>query len=69
MEHHLRYLSDFIQGHYSVPAPATIVAELSNARVDPALARFRTAHELSLAGALEAVRRTVHEVAGAEVAR
>lgn len=69
MEHHLRYLSDFIQGHYSVPAPVTVVAELSNARVDPALARFRAEHELSLEGALEAVRRSVHEVAGEEVSR
>lgn len=54
MEHHLRYLTDFIVGHYAVAPPVTVVAELGNARVDPGLAELRAAHEASLAAAYDA---------------
>ncbi|KAA1425790.1 FMN-dependent NADH-azoreductase [Nocardioides antri] len=69
MEHHLRYLSDFIFGHYSVPEPLTVVAELSNARVDPVLAQFKGAHEDSVAAALASVRSAAREVASLVEAR
>ncbi len=44
VEHQTRYLSDFIQGHYAVPAPDVITVDLANSSVDPALASSRDEH-------------------------
>ena len=57
-EHHVRYLTDFVQGHYSVPAPTVIVAELTNATVDPSLATLEPAHQASVEAALAEARRS-----------
>lgn len=52
----MRYLSDFVQGHFGVPAPATITIDLSNSLVDPLLADAHERHLLSYkAAASEAV--------------
>jgi FMN-dependent NADH-azoreductase len=53
VEHQVEYLTDFVQGHFAVPAPEVVVVELSNARVDPLLARHRELHDRSLASAHE----------------
>jgi FMN-dependent NADH-azoreductase len=55
-DHHARYLSDFFQGHYNVPAPQVITVEWANSRVDPALADQRSAHDESVRAALEAAQ-------------
>ncbi|OBB33159.1 FMN-dependent NADH-azoreductase [Mycolicibacterium peregrinum] len=49
-----RFLRDFFAGHYGVTDTVFINAEMANARVDPALAQFRVAHDESLAHALAA---------------
>ena len=61
VEHHTRYLSDFFQGHFSVPAPTVIVTEWANSLVDPSLAGRRSDHEQSLRDALEAARASARE--------
>ena len=52
VEHQARYLSDFVQGHFSVPPPATITVDLGNSRVDPLLATAREKHDRSYESAL-----------------
>nr|WP_246303487.1 NAD(P)H-dependent oxidoreductase [Nocardioides thalensis] len=69
MEHHVRYLSDFIVGHYSVEPPISVVAELNNARVDPALAHLQEAHEASLADAIASARAAARQVIPLEEVR
>jgi len=69
MEHHVRYLSDLVEGHFALPKPVAVVAELSNARVDPTLVRFRGAHEESLARALEDARAAARTMATRPVVR
>ncbi len=49
-----RFLRDFVAGHYGVADTVFINAEMANARVDPALARFRSMHDDSTAQALAA---------------
>ncbi|MGV0805026.1 FMN-dependent NADH-azoreductase [Mycolicibacterium setense] len=49
-----RFLRDFFAGHYAVTDTVFINAEMANARVDPALAQFRDAHDKSLTAALVA---------------
>ncbi|QRY43915.1 NAD(P)H-dependent oxidoreductase [Mycolicibacterium boenickei] len=51
-----RFLRDFVAGHYGVADTVFINAEMANARVDPALARFRSMHDDSTAQALAAAR-------------
>jgi FMN-dependent NADH-azoreductase len=55
-EHQTRYLSDFVQGHFSVAAPEVVVVDLANALVDPLLSHRRGEHEASAAMAMERVR-------------
>ncbi|MEU8104694.1 NAD(P)H-dependent oxidoreductase [Nonomuraea muscovyensis] len=57
VDHEERYLRDFFKGHFAVEDVTFVHAELVNARLDPALAHLRGAHEASLAAALEAVSR------------
>ncbi|WP_101785934.1 FMN-dependent NADH-azoreductase [Nonomuraea indica] len=57
VDHEERYLRDFFKGHFAVEDVTFVHAELVNARLDPALAHLRGAHEESLAAALEAVSR------------
>src|SRR5690606_9126175 len=56
-DHQERYLRDFFAGHFDVEDVRFIHAELVNARVDPALAHLRAAHEESLAAALKEAAR------------
>lgn len=56
VEHQTRYLSDFVQGHFSVAEPEIVAVDLANARVDPLLADHRRAHDASLEAALERAR-------------
>ncbi|ODR16448.1 FMN-dependent NADH-azoreductase [Mycolicibacterium porcinum] len=58
-----RFLRDFFAGHYAVTDTVFINAEMANARVDPALAQFRDAHDASLAAALSAARALAEEYA------
>lgn len=58
-----RFLRDFFAGHYAVTDTVFINAEMANARVDPALAQFRDAHDASLAAALSAARALAAEYA------
>lgn len=58
-----RFLRDFFTGHYAVTDTVFINAEMANARVDPALARFRDAHDKSLAAALTEARALAAEYA------
>ncbi|MBX8690981.1 FMN-dependent NADH-azoreductase [Mycobacterium vulneris] len=58
-----RFLRDFFAGHYAVTDTVFINAEMANARVDPALAQFRDAHDTSLAAALSAARALAEEYA------
>ncbi|GLZ08539.1 hypothetical protein Acsp03_60050 [Actinomadura sp. NBRC 104412] len=55
-DHQERYLRDFFVGHFAVDDVTFINAELVNARIDPALAHLRDAHERSLAEALKSAR-------------
>ncbi|WIM93256.1 NAD(P)H-dependent oxidoreductase [Actinoplanes oblitus] len=59
VDHQERYLRDFFTGHFAVPdaAMAFLGTELVNARVDPALAGRRDAHEVSRSAALTAARK------------
>ncbi|MDF2705403.1 MAG: FMN-dependent NADH-azoreductase [Nonomuraea muscovyensis] len=57
VDHEERYLRDFFKGHFAVEDVTFVHAELVNARLDPALAHLRGAHEASLTAALEAVSR------------
>ncbi|MGW7483535.1 FMN-dependent NADH-azoreductase [Nonomuraea muscovyensis] len=57
VDHEERYLRDFFKGHFAVEDVTFVHAELVNARLDPALAHLRGAHEASLSAALEAVSR------------
>ncbi|MFG3441008.1 FMN-dependent NADH-azoreductase [Nonomuraea sp. NPDC047897] len=57
VDHEERYLRDFFKGHFAVEDVTFVHAELVNARLDPALAHLRGAHEESLAAAREAVSR------------
>ncbi|WP_043625740.1 FMN-dependent NADH-azoreductase [Nonomuraea candida] len=56
-DHQERYLRDFFKGHFQVEDVTFIHAELANARLDPALAHLRQAHEESLAAALKEAAR------------
>ena len=56
-EHQTTYLSDLVQGHFGVPAPTVVTADLANSRVDPRLAGARQEHEASVEAALAAARR------------
>ncbi len=58
-----RFLRDFFAGHYAVTDTVFINAEMANARVDPALAQFRDAHDRSLAVALTEARNLAEEYA------
>ena len=69
VEHQTRYLSDFVQGHFSVAEPEIVAVDLANARVDPLLAAHRRAHEESLAEALERAREVGRRLSGAESRR
>ncbi|WP_131740407.1 FMN-dependent NADH-azoreductase [Actinomadura roseirufa] len=51
-DHQERFLRDFFAGHFAVEDVASVAAELVNARLDPALAHLREAHEESYAAAL-----------------
>ncbi|RBQ16022.1 FMN-dependent NADH-azoreductase [Spongiactinospora rosea] len=55
-DHQERYLRDFLAGHLSVRDAVFVNAELTNSRVDPALAHLRAEHEESYAAALRAAR-------------
>lgn len=55
VDHQERYLRDFLNGHFAVDDVTFFHAELANARLDPALAHLRLAHEESLANALKGV--------------
>jgi FMN-dependent NADH-azoreductase len=63
VEHQLTFLSDFIAGHYRLPAPRTLAVDLANTRVDPLLRARRDDHELSLRLALHAIDELVDAVA------
>jgi FMN-dependent NADH-azoreductase len=56
VEHQTRYLSDFVQGHFSVAAPEVVTVDLANARVDPLLAHRRGEHEASVEDAFQQAR-------------
>lgn len=56
LEHQTRYLSDVVQGHFSVAAPEIVTVDLANARVDPLLAHHLRGHEESLEDAFERAR-------------
>ncbi len=56
VEHQTRYLSDFVQGHFSVAEPELVAVDLANARVDPLLAHHRSEHEASVRAAFEQAR-------------
>jgi FMN-dependent NADH-azoreductase len=56
VEHQTSYLSDFVQGHFSVAAPVIVAVDLANARVDPLLVHHRSDHEASLEDAFEQAR-------------
>ncbi|WP_029107466.1 NAD(P)H-dependent oxidoreductase [Mycobacterium sp. URHD0025] len=58
-----RFLRDFFAGHYAVTDTVFINAEMANARVDPALAQFRDAHDRSLTVALTEARNLAEEYA------
>lgn len=59
-DHQERYLRDFFAGHFAIPDEAMdfLGTELVNARVDPALAARRAAHDASREAALAAARKT-----------
>ncbi|WP_167454948.1 FMN-dependent NADH-azoreductase [Amycolatopsis kentuckyensis] len=54
-DHHERYLRDFIAGHYGVDDVRFVHAELTNALVDPQLAKRDGERKASLDAALEAI--------------
>jgi FMN-dependent NADH-azoreductase len=56
VEHQTRYLSDFVQGHFSVSSPSTITIDLGNSRVDPLLAGALDKHQVSYEAALREAR-------------
>ncbi|WP_214412300.1 FMN-dependent NADH-azoreductase [Sphaerisporangium fuscum] len=60
-DHQERYLRDFFEGHFAVTDTVFVNAELANARLDPAMAHLRAAHEESYAAALSAARRLAEE--------
>ena len=64
VEHQVRYLTDFVVGHFGVAEPAVIVVELANARVDPLLEQFLDDHTSSLNAAIAAARRLGAQLAG-----
>lgn len=64
LEHQLTYLSDFVQGHFGVDPPNSVVIELSNSRVDPLLAGARDEHERSVREALREARALASELLG-----
>lgn len=55
-EHQVRYLSDFMAGHFAVEPPALVTVDLVNATVDPLLEARRSEHEDSLRDALASAR-------------
>ena len=55
-EHQVRYLTDFVVGHFGVAEPEVIVVEMANARVDPVLEPFLGDHISSMNAALAAAR-------------
>ncbi|WP_152361477.1 FMN-dependent NADH-azoreductase [Microlunatus speluncae] len=48
VEHLLTYLTDFVTGHFRLPAPRTLAVDLANARVDPLLESRRQEYQASL---------------------
>ncbi len=69
VEHQARYLSDFVQGHFSLAEPEIVAVDLANARVDPLLAHLRHGHDESLAAALARVREVGDRLSGARCSR
>lgn len=62
-DHQERYLRDFIAGHFAVKDVRFVHAELTNARLDPALADLRSTHEASAAAALTEIEAVADELA------
>jgi FMN-dependent NADH-azoreductase len=58
-DHHERYLRDFFKGHFSVDDVTFVIAELTNARVDPRLRALRPEFEASVESALKAAAEMV----------
>jgi FMN-dependent NADH-azoreductase len=62
-DHQERYLRDFFAGHFAIPDPHFISAELTNSLIDPALAHLQQAHRRSYAAAVDAARKLAGELA------
>lgn len=61
-DHQERYLRDFIFGHFAVKDVRFVHAELTNARLDPALADLRSKHEASVTAALTEIEAIADEL-------